>query len=122
MTARHGDTQDYWRLPPGRDRARGHRAGCRFGGSGTGLRNLMPLHRAANTPTMITIENRIANQIRGSQVVHYEVTPVYRDPHSGILNLIHVEAHRNRGMDVDCHVIDSAAGEDPVCSSKTYGR
>ncbi|WP_431947505.1 DNA/RNA non-specific endonuclease [Actinacidiphila sp. bgisy167] len=57
VTARHGDTQDFWKLPPGRNRPRGHLAGCRIGGSGTGLRNLVPLHRAANTPTMITIEN-----------------------------------------------------------------
>ncbi|WEO95811.1 LamG-like jellyroll fold domain-containing protein [Streptomyces sp. FXJ1.172] len=113
---------DYWKLPPGRNRARGHLAGCQFGGSGTDLRNLVPLHRAANSPVMSSIENRIAGQIRVGQAVHYEVTPVYADPRSGIPSLIHMEAHGNRGMDVDCYVINSAAGKDPVCSSQTYER
>ncbi|MFE4411449.1 DNA/RNA non-specific endonuclease [Streptomyces sp. NPDC056821] len=66
----------YWELPAGRARARGHLAGCQFGGSGTDLCNLVPLHRAANSPAMSTVENRIADEIRDGQAVHYEVTAI----------------------------------------------
>ncbi|MFJ9121900.1 LamG-like jellyroll fold domain-containing protein [Streptomyces sp. NPDC102394] len=111
---------DYWKLPPGRNRARGHLAGCQFGGSGTDLRNLVPLHRAANSPAMSTIENRIADEVRGGQAVHYEVTPVYTNLTSGVPSLVHMEARGNKGMDVDCYVINAASSGDPVCSSKTY--
>ncbi|MFF7266473.1 LamG-like jellyroll fold domain-containing protein [Streptomyces sp. NPDC008159] len=111
---------DYYNLPPGRARARGHLAGCQFGGSGTDLRNLVPLHRAANSPAMSGIENRIANEIRKGQNVHYEVTPVYGNSKSGIPAAVHIEARGGKGMDVDCYVINQAANRDPVCSSEIY--
>jgi hypothetical protein len=69
---------------------------------------------------MSTIENRIANEVRDDQAVHYEVTPVYGNPKSGIPSLVHIEARGNKGMDVDCYVINDAAGDSPVCSSETY--
>ncbi|MCX5526627.1 DNRLRE domain-containing protein [Streptomyces bobili] len=114
---------DYFKLPPGRNRARGHLAGCQFGGSGTDLRNLVPLHRVANSPAMSMIENKIADQIRRTgQAVHYEVTPYYANSSSGIPDAVHVSAQGNQGMDVDCHVINSPAYERAICSSEIYGR
>lgn len=113
---------DYYKLPEGRNRARGHLAGCQFGGSGTDLRNLVPLHRAANSPAMSTIENRIAQQIRLGQSVHYEVTPVYSGKPSGIPQAVHMEARGNLGMDVDCYVINKAVAGVPICSSEKYER
>ncbi|WP_394298264.1 LamG-like jellyroll fold domain-containing protein [Streptomyces griseus] len=113
---------DYWTLPPGRGRARGHLVGCQFGGSGTDLRNLVPLHREANMPAMSTIENNIAREIRGSQSVRYEVTPMYRDTSSGVPDVIHIEARGNKGMDVDCHVINQAVTRSAICSSEIYRR
>lgn len=66
---------DYRNLNVGpRAKARGHLAGCQFGGSASDLRNLVPLHRDANSNIMSGIETKIANQIAGGQAVHYEVT------------------------------------------------
>ncbi|MDX3532216.1 DNA/RNA non-specific endonuclease [Streptomyces sp. ID05-39B] len=114
---------DFYKLPPGRNRARGHLAGCQFGGSGTDLRNLVPLHRVANSPAMSIIENKIAGQIRqNGQAVHYEVTPYYANSSSGIPDVVHLSAQGNQGMDVDCHVINSPAHERAICSSEVYGR
>ncbi|WP_105974964.1 RHS repeat-associated core domain-containing protein [Streptomyces geranii] len=113
---------DFYSLPLGRNRARGHLAGCQFGGSGTDLRNLVPLHRVANSPVMSKIENRIAGEIRLRQAVHYEVTPIYTNPASGVPSLIHMEASGNRGMDVDCYVINTQEENSAICSSETYGR
>ncbi|MFE9953306.1 DNA/RNA non-specific endonuclease [Streptomyces sp. NPDC005531] len=85
------------------------------------MRNLVPLHRAANSPAMSTVENRIANQIRGGQAVHYEVTLVYSKP-TGVPDVVHMEAHGNRGMDVDCWIINRAGADSAVCSSEDYER
>ncbi|TDC62391.1 DNA/RNA non-specific endonuclease [Streptomyces hainanensis] len=117
---------DYERLPRGRGaRARGHLAGCQFGGSGTDLRNLVPLHGAANMPAMSTIEGRVATQIRAGQRVHYAVTPIYHPIRvSGVPAFIHIQARGNRGMNVDCYIrnVASRSGSSPVCLSETYRR
>ncbi|WP_129838069.1 LamG-like jellyroll fold domain-containing protein [Streptomyces sp. RFCAC02] len=113
---------DYWQLPKGA-RARGHLAGCQFGGSGTDLRNLVPLHMKANAPAMSTIENRIAEQVIAGQDVRYIVTPVY-DPTaaSGVPAYVHLQAYGNRGMAVDCYVHNVAQKESPICLNRTYVR
>lgn len=58
--------------------------------------------------------------MRAGQSVHYEVTPAYSNPASGIPALVHMEARGNKGLDVDCYVINTATSGPPVCSSKSY--
>ncbi|MEU3323241.1 RHS repeat-associated core domain-containing protein [Streptomyces sp. NPDC006785] len=114
---------DYWNLTASpRAKARGHLAGCQFGGSGSELRNLVPLHRDANSNIMRDIETKIANQIAVGQTVHYEVTPIYPARPTGIPDLIHIQALGNQGLDVDCYIKNAAVSGPAVCSSEIYAR
>ncbi|MFH9133688.1 DNA/RNA non-specific endonuclease [Streptomyces sp. NPDC017524] len=114
---------DYWNLTASsRAKARRHLAGCQFGGSGSDLRNLVPLHRDANSNIMRGIETKIANQIAGGQTVHYEVTPIYPARPTGIPDLIHIQALGNQGLDVDCYIKNAAVSGPAVCSSEIYAR
>ncbi|WP_407704026.1 DNA/RNA non-specific endonuclease [Streptomyces smaragdinus] len=111
---------DFFKLPWG-ERARGHLIGRQFGGSGTELRNLVPLYASANL-AMGYIENRISKEIGAGQAVHYEVTPAYGTNSTGVPVAVHLEARGNRGMDVDCYIENEEHGPSPVCSSKVYER
>ncbi|QES10330.1 DNRLRE domain-containing protein [Streptomyces venezuelae] len=110
--------QDNWQ------RARGHLIGRQLGGSGTDLRNLIPLHAAANSKVMADIENKVTDVIvRTRQSVRYEVTPVYRMRMSGVPEAVHIRAVGSAGLDVDCYVMNSADWKaPPLCSSQEYGR
>ncbi|MFF3624933.1 DNA/RNA non-specific endonuclease [Streptomyces sp. NPDC002467] len=113
------DPPGYTQLPKG-NRARGHLAGCQFGGSGSDLRNLVPLYQAANSPVMSNIENAIAKQIKGGQSVKKYTTAVYGDANSPIPDYIHIVAKGNRGMNVDCHIPNLPYREDAVCLMEKY--
>ncbi|WP_405603897.1 DNRLRE domain-containing protein [Streptomyces sp. NBC_01410] len=111
------DPPDYKKIPEKR-RARGHLIGCQFGGSGTDLANLVPLHKDANSPVMSKIEGRIAKQVHEGQRVVYAVTPIYGDPTSGIPDYIHLQARGNGGLDVDCHVPNVPGKAKAICLSE----
>ncbi|MFB7608614.1 LamG-like jellyroll fold domain-containing protein [Streptomyces gardneri] len=110
--------QDDW------ERARGHLIARQLGGSGTDLRNLIPLHAAANSKVMAGIENKVTAAIAETrQSVRYEVTPVYRLKLSGVPEAVHIRAVGSAGLDVDCYVMNSADWKaKPICSSEKYGR
>jgi DNA-entry nuclease len=71
-----------WLKPPGfHDGASQHRAHLiskLLGGTGRDMRNLTTMFKKANTPVMRTFESRIAEAVRGGQVVRYQVTPIFR--------------------------------------------
>jgi hypothetical protein len=48
---------------------RGHLLGNQLGGAGDHLRNLVPLYRRANSPTMRDYENQVASQIAAGNTV-----------------------------------------------------
>jgi hypothetical protein len=120
--ALHGTTvepPDYWLLPSN-NRARGHNMGRQFGGSGTMLRNLVPLYGTANLE-MSFIENKIANEVKsGRQRVKYEIHDIYGANLTGIPKVVHLEAQGSGGLDVDCYVFNVASYE-KICSSEEYG-
>ncbi|MEU1286998.1 LamG-like jellyroll fold domain-containing protein [Kitasatospora sp. NPDC005856] len=113
---------DFWKLPDCKGcRARGHDMGRQFGGSGTDLRNLVPLFGKANLE-MSKIENKIADEVRsGRQRVNYEVNNVYGPNLTGIPAAIHLQAKGSEGLDVDCYIVN-VQDYKSVCSSERYGR
>ncbi|MFG3002242.1 RHS repeat-associated core domain-containing protein [Streptomyces sp. NPDC048340] len=114
---------DYWDLSVApRSKARGHLAACQLGGSGSELRNLVPLHRDANSNVMRGVENKVAAQVAAGQAVHYESTPIYPARPTGIPDFIHIQAWGNRGMNIDCYIRNSATSGPAICSSEIYQR
>ncbi|MGW9213561.1 LamG-like jellyroll fold domain-containing protein [Embleya sp. NPDC055664] len=109
----------FWEIPENK-RARGHIMGRQFGGSGTDLRNLVPLWKRANSPEMSTIENAIAGEIKNGQKVVYEVRPVYSPGAGARPDYMHLTANGNRGMNVDCYVQNVQNPQAPICSSQDY--
>ncbi|MEV6301232.1 DNRLRE domain-containing protein [Actinoplanes sp. NPDC051861] len=71
-----GDT-----FPKGMQRGmhRGHLLGRQLGGSGTDLRNLVPMYPVPNSQVMAGVENNIANYLRTNpgDTVYYTSTPHY---------------------------------------------
>lgn len=127
------DTGARWLAPPGGfnelpgdppwSRARGHLIGRQLGGSGTELRNLVPLHAAANSGIMSQIESRVLNRIATGQSVRYEVTPVYGGRATGVPAAVHIKAAGTAGLNVDCYVLNKPDwSAKPICSSEEYGR
>ena len=57
---------------------RGHLISQLLGGTGRDARNLTTMFNHANTPVMRDFERKIADAVRGGQVVRYQVTPIYR--------------------------------------------
>ncbi len=57
---------------------RGHLIGKLLGGTGRDARNLTTMFKNANTPVMRDFEAKIAEAVRGGQVVRYQVTPIYK--------------------------------------------
>ncbi|MEV6957269.1 DNA/RNA non-specific endonuclease [Streptomyces sp. NPDC051183] len=114
---------DYWDLSVApRSKARGHLAACQLGGSGSEFRNLVPLHRDANSNVMRGVENKVAAQVAAGQAVHYESTPIYPARPTGIPDFIHIQAWGNRGMNIDCYIRNSATSGPAICSSEIYQR
>ncbi|MFF2658413.1 LamG-like jellyroll fold domain-containing protein [Kitasatospora sp. NPDC058032] len=112
---------DFWNLPDCQGcRARGHNMGRQFGGSGTDLRNLVPLHGNANLE-MSKVENKIANEVRsGRQRVDFEVTDIYSANQTGIPTAVHLQATGTGGLDVDCYIMN-VQDYIRICSSERYG-
>ncbi|MFJ9554106.1 DNRLRE domain-containing protein [Nocardiopsis sp. NPDC101807] len=79
---------------------RGHLIGNQLGGSGTRRENLVTMHAHTNSPTMREYEDRVIRAVEASQVVVYQVTPVYQ---SGRLDpvYIHLQAAGSGGLSFD---------------------
>ncbi|MFJ7159803.1 LamG-like jellyroll fold domain-containing protein [Streptomyces sp. NPDC101118] len=104
-------------------RARGHLIAREMGGSGTDLRNLMPLHQHANSTVMKGIEGKVVALIaQGGQTVTYEVEPVYNDllRRSGVPAYVHIRVSSTSGLDVECYVLNAAKAKGPRCSRKDW--
>jgi RHS repeat-associated protein len=51
---------------------RGHLIGKQLGGSGTDMRNLVPLYNEANSPIMSSFENEVAARIKAGETIYYQ--------------------------------------------------
>nr|WP_267887314.1 LamG-like jellyroll fold domain-containing protein [Streptomyces sp. WM6372] len=113
---------DFWSIATfPRAAARGHLAGCQFGGSGSDLRNLVPLYNNANSVVMKGVEDKIARQIvQNEQRVQYKVTPIYPVRVTGVPDWVHMQARGSGGMSIDCYIKNSPVS-DKICSSEEYG-
>ncbi|MFJ7159462.1 DNRLRE domain-containing protein [Streptomyces sp. NPDC101118] len=51
---------------------RGHLIGKQLGGSGTDLRNLVPLYNETNSPVMAKFENEVAARVKAGETIYYQ--------------------------------------------------
>ncbi|MFE7599239.1 DNRLRE domain-containing protein [Streptomyces sp. NPDC057494] len=51
---------------------RGHLIGKQLGGSGTDMRNLVPLYNEANSPVMASFENEVAARVKAGETIYYQ--------------------------------------------------
>ncbi|MEW2177818.1 DNRLRE domain-containing protein [Streptomyces sp. NPDC005406] len=51
---------------------RGHLIGKQLGGSGTDMRNLVPLYNEANSPIMSSFENEVAARVKAGETIYYQ--------------------------------------------------
>jgi hypothetical protein len=94
-------------LPTGLLRARGHLLGNQLGGSGKQPLNIVALHRAANSPAMVTCENRIADALQ-CQCVEVWITPVYSG-NQGAPIAVKIKAQGDRGFQLNVIVQNAAS-------------
>lgn len=95
----------------GRNYNRTHLLGAQIGGSNRDPRNFVTMHRNANSPVMVAVENQIREAVDKGETIQYTVTPIYRtdDPSDVIPVAMTLEAHGNRGFTFQPYESDSTA-------------
>jgi RHS repeat-associated protein len=79
---------------------RGHLLARQLGGSGTDLRNLVPLYRKANTEEMAGAEQKIADSIAAGNTVYYTSIPVYENENNPIPLGVTMTAYTSTGAQI----------------------